>query len=55
MSKAMAGRVHLYSEMKMYKIMLVGMAAAGLGCGWSADSENVTLNNGVQISIRIRR
>jgi hypothetical protein len=35
----------------MYRTMLAGVAVAALGCASSADSENVTLNNGVQISI----
>jgi len=37
--------------MRIRNVILAGVVVAGLGCGWSADYENVTLNNGVQISI----
>jgi hypothetical protein len=36
--------------MRIHNVILAGVAMAGLGCA-AADSENVTLNNGVQISI----
>ncbi len=36
--------------MRIHNVIVAGVVVAGLGCA-AADSENVTLNNGVQISI----
>ena len=46
----MEARVHHLFCMQMRKILLASVLAAGV-CAASADSENVTLSNGVQVTI----